>query len=55
MDSDVGLDGGFILADEVGKILDFDLRFDAVATVGLAAGVAGSANGCNDFYLFFYF
>lgn len=48
MDGDVGLDDGLVLADEVGNILDLDLRLRTVPTEGVAAGVAGGSSGCNE-------
>lgn len=48
MDGQVGLDGGLVLADEVGHVLDLDLRLGAGAAVGVAAGVAGGSQGCGE-------
>ncbi len=48
VDGEVGLDDGLVLADEVGNILDLDLRLRSVPTEGVAAGVAGGSHGCNE-------
>lgn len=45
VDGDVGLDDGLVPADEVGNVLDLDLRLRAVPTEGVAAGVAGGSKG----------
>lgn len=45
VDGDVGLDDGLVLADEVGNILDLDLRLRRVPTEGVAAWIAGGSNG----------
>lgn len=47
VDGEVGLDGGLVLADEVGDVLDLDLRFGSWPAVGVAAGVFGGSDGCN--------
>lgn len=44
VDGDVGLDDGLVLADEVGNILDLDLRLRRGTTVRITAGVAGGSN-----------
>lgn len=51
VDGEVGLDGGLVPADEVGNILDLDLRLGSVSTEGVAAGVAGGTQGCNEGYI----
>lgn len=48
VDGDVGLDDCLVIADEIGNILDFDLRLRSVPTEGVAAGVAGSSKSCNE-------
>lgn len=47
MDGEVGLDGGLVPADEVGDVLDLDLRLGSRPAVGVAAGAAGGSDGCN--------
>ena len=47
VDGEVGLDGGLVFADEVGDVLDFNLRLRTGAAVGIAAGVAGGSKGWN--------
>lgn len=47
VDGDVGLDDGLVPADEVGNVLDLDIRLRTVPTEGFAAGVAGGSSGCN--------
>lgn len=47
VDGEVGLDDGLVPSDEVGDILDLDLRLGTVATEGVTAGVAGGSKGCN--------
>lgn len=51
VDGEVGLDGGLVPADEVGNILDLDLRLGSVPAEGVAAGVAGGSHGCNEDYI----
>lgn len=51
VDGDVALDDGLVPADEVGNILDLDIRLRFVPTEGLAAGVAGGSSGCNENYI----
>lgn len=48
VDGEVGLDGCLVLADEVGHVLDLDLRLGAGAAVDFAAGVFGGAEGCGE-------
>lgn len=48
VDGEVGLDDGLVPSDEVGDILDLDLRLGTEATEGVTAGVAGGSKGCND-------
>ena len=40
VDGEVGLEDGPVLADEVGNVLDLDLRLRGVTAEGVAAGVA---------------
>lgn len=40
VDGDVGLHDGLVPADEVGNILDLDLRLRSVSAESVAAGVA---------------
>lgn len=47
VDGEVGLDDAFVPADEVGDVLDFDLRLRTVATEGVAAGIAGGSESCG--------
>ena len=51
VDGEVGLDDGLVPADEVGNILDLDLRLGRVTAEGVAAGVAGSSQGCDGNYI----
>lgn len=48
MDRDVGLEDGLVPADEVGDVLDLDLGLRLVPAEGVAAGVAGGSNGCDE-------
>lgn len=48
VDGEVGLDDGLVPSDEVGDILDLDLRLGTGATEGVTAGVAGGSKGCKD-------
>lgn len=43
MDGEVGLDDTLVPADEVGDILDLDLRLRAVPAEGVTAGIAGGS------------
>lgn len=47
MDGQVGLDDPFVPADEVGDVLDFNLRLRTVPTESVAAGVAGGSESCG--------
>lgn len=47
VDGDVGLNAILIPADEVGNVLDLDLRFRSVPAEGIAAGIAGGSKACN--------
>lgn len=47
MDGEVSLDDAFVPADEVGHVLDFDLRLRTVPTEGVAAGIAGGSESCG--------
>lgn len=47
VDSDVGLDVRLVHADEVGNVLDLDLRLTTLPTEGVAAGAAGGSDGCK--------
>lgn len=44
VDGQVGLDNGLVIADEVGNILDLDLRLRRGTAVRITAGVAGGSN-----------
>lgn len=61
VDGDVGFHYGLVLADEVSKILDLDLRLRSRTTKGIAAGIFGGPSGYklmnkNSVFLFcFYF
>lgn len=46
MDGEVGLDGSFVAADEVGDVLDFNLRLRSAPTVNVAAGIVGGSESC---------
>lgn len=48
VDGDVGLDDGLVPADEVGDILDLNLRLGTVPTESVTAGVTGSSKGCKE-------
>lgn len=48
VDGDVGLDVRLVHADEIGNVLDLDLRLRTAPTVVLHAGVPGSSNGCSE-------
>lgn len=43
VDGEVGLDDGLVLADEVGDILDLNLRLRRGSAVRITAGVAGGS------------
>lgn len=43
MDSEVGLDDSLVPADEVGNVLNFDLRLRTVPTEDVTAGIAGGS------------
>lgn len=44
---EVGLDDGLVPADEVGNVLDLDLRLRFVPAEGVAARVVGGSHFCN--------
>lgn len=47
MDGQVCLDDPFVPADEVGHVLDFNLRLRTVPAENVAAGVAGGSESCG--------
>lgn len=48
VDGEVRLDDRLVPADEVSNVLDLNFGLRRVSTEGVAAGVAGGPNGCND-------
>lgn len=47
MDGEVGLDATSVAADEIGHVLDFNLRLRSAPTVNVAAGIAGGSQSCG--------
>lgn len=47
MDGEVGLDDTFVPADEIGDVLDFNLRLRTVPTENVAAGIVGGSESCG--------
>lgn len=47
VDGEVGLDDGLVPADEIGNVLDLDLRLSFVPAEGVTTGVAGGSHACN--------